>query len=396
MAVGTSHNIMAYTTRKDPCRGAPGEAGKAHPCTGGRVSMETSSLVEGKDGGRKPSSRFSVAALTVLLLTLSCSNPLHYGEALEVSESGLRRHTLGAPADSRTRGRASAGRASPVSSHTPPLETASSSGFRAAVGLHSGEMSAAAIADSTHAREQDVKPVAVTQRGVESRARRGSEGVHQLAAEGPPTLSQPAPASQKISFVNTGFVKTRKKKHQGQDLTEDDMRYAPTTAEEYRAGWRREEQVNEVPFCKDLGFGGFHPEEGAENYCWSRCGRACEGWMFLSQDSKAMWTLAADAKRVKPCLTPANKSHRNILCKAIPKPTSADYVEAIRHEMDIVAPDQVPPVAVAMPGAEANVVMPAYFPGMMWGGADGLVSSALSSLPLALASLAVSVAMAFY
>ncbi|PHJ22816.1 transmembrane protein [Cystoisospora suis] len=171
-----------------------------------------------------------------------------------------------------------------------------------------------------------------------------------------------------FAFVGLGgIIRTRKKKHRLSEMTEDELRYAPTTAEEFRAAWRREEQVSEVPFCKDLGFGGLHPEEGAENFCWSRCGRACEGWMFLSQDSKPSWTLVPDARRTKPCLTPANKSHRNILCKAIKKPTSADYVEAVRHEMDIVSADQIPPVSFEGGGFPAQ---PAMMP-MMMGGGEG-------------------------
>ncbi|CBZ52049.1 conserved hypothetical protein [Neospora caninum Liverpool] len=220
-----------------------------------------------------------------------------------------------------------------------------------------------------------------------------------------------------------GVVKTRKKKHRNKDVTEDELRYAPTTAEEFRAGWRREEQVNEVPFCKDLGFGGFHPDDSTDNFCWSRCGRGCESWMFLSQDSKSSWTLVADAKRVKPCLTPANKSHRNILCKAVKKPTTVDYVEAVRHEMDIVAPEQVPPMAIGFQGPDPRMVLqpspavgpqmpyypqaamegagmvyggPAAMPGDMRAGSDGLDRSTLYALPLGAASLVITVSLMLF
>ncbi|KFH04780.1 putative transmembrane protein [Toxoplasma gondii VAND] len=249
-------------------------------------------------------------------------------------------------------------------------------------------------------RRQDTAPAA------EERGRRRElaalireKGVSQSPDAGSPAASSHfMHAPQGISFVgNMSVVKTRKKKHRGKDVTEDELRYAPTTAEEFRAGWRREEQVSDVPFCKDLGFGGFHPDDSSENYCWSRCGRSCESWMFLSQDSKSSWTLVADAKRVKPCLTPANKSHRNILCKAVRKPTSVDYVDAVRHEMDIVSPDQVPPMAIGFQGPDPRMVlqpstamspaMPYYagpeaMRGVMWAGSEGLSGSALSALPL--------------
>ncbi|KEP65049.1 UNVERIFIED_CONTAM: hypothetical protein HHA_243690 [Hammondia hammondi] len=372
------------------------------------VVMEESSKSVFQRGTASSGSRPLLVCVLALLLVCGASSLQVSGETLSSAMSDVHRTNVGTFSAVRPLGaERELPREATLSAFLHADALTRTDSFQESHGLIDSPLGKGLVASSTKVprlRRQDTAPAAEKREGRrELAALIRAKGVRQSPEAGSPAASsQFMHTPQEISFVgNMSVVKTRKKKHRGKDVTEDELRYAPTTAEEFRAGWRREEQVSDVPFCKDLGFGGFHPDDSSENYCWSRCGRSCESWMFLSQDSKSSWTLVADAKRVKPCLTPANKSHRNILCKAVRKPTSVDYVDAVRHEMDIVSPDQVPPMAIGLQGPDPRMVlqpstamspaMPYYagpetMPGVMWAGSEGLSGSALSALSLVAAS----------
>ncbi|KAL8452820.1 hypothetical protein Emag_002193 [Eimeria magna] len=129
-----------------------------------------------------------------------------------------------------------------------------------------------------------------------------------------------------------GFVQLFKKLFKkGSDDEEEEV---PTTSEQRRGAWREEERHAEFAFCTDVGFRGLHPEEGGEEAaCWSRCGRVCEGALFLAEDALPEWRLISVATRTKPCKTLAKKSAVQILCKAIKKPTNFDISSAVKQEM---------------------------------------------------------------
>ncbi|CDJ63173.1 hypothetical protein, conserved [Eimeria necatrix] len=127
-----------------------------------------------------------------------------------------------------------------------------------------------------------------------------------------------------------GFVEIFKKLFGGK---QEEQEEAPTTSEQHRSAWKEEERHAEFAFCSDVGFRGLHPEEGGEEAaCWSRCGRVCEGAMFLAEDALPEWRLVPVATRTKPCKTLAKKSAVQVLCKAIKKPTHYDISSAVKQE----------------------------------------------------------------
>ncbi|CDJ28756.1 uncharacterized protein EMH_0016130 [Eimeria mitis] len=137
-----------------------------------------------------------------------------------------------------------------------------------------------------------------------------------------------------------GFVEIFKKLFGGKGEEQEE---APTTSEQRKSAWQEEERHAEFAFCSDVGFRGLHPEEGGEEAaCWSRCGRVCEGAMFLAEDALPEWRLVPVATRTKPCKTPAKKSAVQILCKAIKKPTQYDISSAVKQEttFDVEAQQQ--------------------------------------------------------
>ncbi|CDJ53064.1 hypothetical protein, conserved [Eimeria brunetti] len=152
-------------------------------------------------------------------------------------------------------------------------------------------------------------------------------------------LNAAGPAAHTLTS-EFGFVEIFKKLF-GQKGEEQEE--APTTSEQRRSAWKEEERHAEFAFCSDVGFRGLHPDEGGEEAaCWSRCGRVCEGAMFLAEDALPEWRLVPVATRTKPCKTPAKKSAVQILCKAIKKPTHYDISSAVKQEttFDVEAQQQ--------------------------------------------------------
>ncbi|KAL8433352.1 hypothetical protein Efla_001906 [Eimeria flavescens] len=173
------------------------------------------------------------------------------------------------------------------------------------------------------------------------RRHRKGGGAYVLAAgPRPPGLLEGRP-TQAVQEADSawGFVEIFKKLLGGGEA-EDEV---PTTSDQRRSAWHEEERHTEFAFCTDIGFRGLHPEEGGEEAaCWSRCGRVCEGVLFLAEDALPEWRLVSVGTRTKPCKTLAKKSAVQVLCKAIKKPTNFDISTAVKQEMtfDVEAQQQ--------------------------------------------------------